>query len=148
MAFDHNAHEIKAARETARRLEMDLFLKLSWDEDLAPSESQEAAGLETTGGVVSEREFSEQNQTRYLQHSICGQLWREPQVNWDGEVLGCCVNTWKSFGNAFDSTLLDTLQNERMTCARRMLTGLAEPREDIACTTCDHYKGMADGKTG
>lgn len=143
IAFDHNAHEIQAARELARRLGMHFFLKLSWDEGLAPSANQEIARLETPGGVVNEREFSEENETGYLQRSICGQLWREPQVNWDGEVLGCCVNTWQSFGNVFDSTLLETLQNERMTYARRMLMGRAEPRDDIACTTCDHYKAMA-----
>ncbi len=32
----------------------------------------------------------------------CFQLWDEPQVNWDGKILGCCVSYWGELGgNAF-----------------------------------------------
>jgi len=35
--------------------------------------------------------------------SFCRMLWEEPQINWDGKILGCCCNYWKAFpGNAFN----------------------------------------------
>ena len=50
-----------------------------------------------------------------LSDGICRQLWIEPQINFDGAVLGCCVNTWGSFGeNAFEVGLKRALGKKAM----------------------------------
>jgi len=65
------------------------------------------------------------------------------QINWNGDVLGCCRNNWGTFGgNAFEDGLEDSLNNEQMDYARGMLTGQNEPRDDIPCTTCRLYRNM------
>jgi hypothetical protein len=71
-------------------------------------------------------------------------MWTAPQVNFDGRVLGCCVNHWDDYGNAFNDGLLSVLNNERMQYARRMLAGKAPERADIACTSCEFYKAMKE----
>lgn len=45
-----------------------------------------------------------------------------PQINWDGKLLGCCLNFWGDFGgNAFEQGLEHVLSSENLAYARRML---------------------------
>src|SRR6516165_6479500 len=67
-----------------------------------------------------------------------------PQINWDGKVLGCCVNHWGDFGgNAFRDGLTASVNTEQIQYARAMLLGHAPPREDIVCTRCHVYRDMS-----
>ncbi len=55
-------------------------------------------------------------------------------------MLGCCVNYWGDFGvNGFTSSLPEAMASPDLEYARRMLTGEAEPRAGIPCTTCGQY---------
>jgi hypothetical protein len=65
-------------------------------------------------------------------------------INWDGKVLGCCVNYWGDFGgNAFRDGLTASVNTEQIQYARAMLLGRAPPRGDIPCTRCSEYKKMS-----
>jgi len=75
------------------------------------------------------------------------QLWKHPQINWDGKVLGCCRNFWGDFGgNAFRDGLTPSLNHEKMSYARDMLEGKKPARPDIPCTTCELYTRRAEVK--
>ena len=146
VAFGHNEHEIPKAQRLAKELHMRFSLKLSWDETFSPIKNPEAI-RETTGlGVASRSEYHQKYGSNYLQKQTCAQLWNHPQINWDGRVLGCCVNYWGDFGNAFEEGLLETLNGEKMEYARQMLQGRSPARADIPCNTCPHYLTMQ--KTG
>jgi hypothetical protein len=68
--------------------------------------------------------------------------------NWDGKVLGCCINTWIDFGgNAFRDGLTASLNTEQIQYAQAMLLGRAPPREDIPCTRCWSYQKMSERGT-
>jgi hypothetical protein len=143
--FGHNEHELPRARRMANELGMKFSAKLPWNEAFSPVLDSQAVRQQTRLGVASRREFTEKAGSKYLA-SICLQLWNEPQVNFDGKLLGCCVNTWSDFGNALDEGLLAALNNERMRYARRMLTGDVPARDDIPCTQCNKYKHMQQTK--
>lgn len=142
IAFGHNEHEIQAAKKLAQSLNMEFWLKLSWDEEISPLKQQELIRSETISAVASQSEYSEKYQTNYMQARICGQLWERPQINWDGRVLGCCINYWGDFGNAFESGLENCLNGEKINYARQMLLGKAEAKTGIPCSTCYQYKDM------
>jgi len=149
VAFGHNQHDIPRARSLAHALGMTFEVKLSWGdmytpEAFSPVGDRDAVRHATPSGVADRTEYREGYGRNYLQKSICAQLWNSPQINWDGRVLGCCVNFWGDFGNAFRDGLLPSLNNERIGRARRMLLGEAPPRKDIPCTTCMHYRAMRD----
>ena len=152
IAFGSNEHEIPRARAQARALRMTFDVKLSWGdmytaEAFSPVNNKDLVRRETAGGVADRREYRQKYGRNYLQKSICAELWRSPQINWDGKVLGCAVNHWGDFGNAFQDGLVQSLNNEKITYARRMLLGRVPPRADIPCTTCTHYQAMqADGR--
>lgn len=143
VAFGHNEHEIEKARSLASELNMEFRVKLTWDDNFSPVRDAESLRASSGVGAASRDEYRRLNGGRDYQENICHQLWDQPQINWDGRVLGCCRNFWMNFGgNAFEDGLEDAINHETMRYARRMLTTLAEPRADIPCTTCDLYLNM------
>jgi len=145
VVFGHNEHEIDQARAMAEALDMHFYLKLNWDDlyDRPFSPAQDVERLRDQFGAANRQEFLEKHKRPYIAVT-CTQLWTSPQINFNGEVLGCCINHWASFGNAFQDNLSDILNDERMTYAREMLEGKSEAREDIPCTTCKVYSQMKE----
>ena len=148
VAFGHNEQEIQQARALAARLNMRFALKLNWD-DLYDSpfsqvKDHDLIARESGLGVATRSEYRKKVGYAYLQKGICAQMWNAPQINFDGRVVGCCVNYWKDYGNAFGEGLSTVLNNEPMRYARLMLRGEAPERADIPCTTCKFYSAMKD----
>ncbi len=142
VVFGHNEHEIHLARALAERLEMDFYVKRSWDELLSPILNVDNVRKEAGWDVVSRSEHEQRHGAPYLS-SICHQLWDQPQINWDGRLLGCCANSWSDFGaNAFSQGLELAVNSEKICYARQMLTGTVPSRPDIPCTSCHRYLKM------
>ncbi len=146
VVFGHNEHELPIARKMAEELDMGFRSKLSWDERFSPVRDEGFVRKESGLGVASSDEFLEKNGTKYLQKECCQGLWDLPQINFDGKVLGCCVNYWGDFGNAFESGLVEALNGEKMKYAKKMLMGKAEARADIPCSVCHNYLDMKKSK--
>jgi MoaA/NifB/PqqE/SkfB family radical SAM enzyme len=143
VVFGHNEHEIPAARAMAAELAMAFRTKLTWDSKFSPIRDRAFVAAQT-GEPVTREEFEQTHNEKYAS-AICLQLWDDPQINWDGKVLGCCRNFWGDFGgNAFTDGLVESLDNERIIYAREMLTGRKPARNDIPCTTCDMYHAMRE----
>ena len=140
IAFGHNQHEIEKARALAAELRLKFHVKLSWDDDVSPISDPDMVRRET--GAATRAEFAAAFGTDYMGH-ICHQLWDDPQINWDGRVLGCCRNFWGDFGgNAFADGLDASINGEGISHARAMLQGKAAARDGIPCTTCSLYQDM------
>lgn len=145
IAFKHNEHEILEAKAIAKSLQMKFVLKLAWDTENAPTGQSPYADLirsTSSTRAVNRAEFQELHGESYQQKGFCMQLLREPQINYDGRVLGCCVNIWGDFGNAFESGLSTVIESEKYTYTKQMLEGLAPERADIPCSQCHNYKQM------
>jgi len=140
--FGHNEHELLVAREMARELDMEFYPVLNRDPNFSPVRDPEAVRAATGLSVTSTDEYEALHGQSFLE-IYCHQLWDNPQINWDGKVLGCCVNSWGDFGdNAFRDGLRASVNTEQIVYARKMLRGRAPPREDIPCTRCGVYEGM------
>ena len=144
IVFGHNEHEIPVAREMARELNMAFYTRLNWDPSFSPVRDPEAVRAATGMSAASRDEYKALHGQSYDDYA-CHQLWDDPQINWDGKVLGCCINYWSDFGgNAFRDGLTASLNTEQIVYARAMLRGHAPPREDIPCTRCGLYEGMRE----
>jgi mannose-6-phosphate isomerase-like protein (cupin superfamily) len=128
---------------------MGFFVKLSWEdlysEPFSPIKNSDLIKKETGLGVSSRDEFREKYGFEYLK-ICCLELWNNPQINYDGRVLGCPVNFWDDYGNAFKDGLEQCLNNQKINYAREMLMGKRETREGIPCAQCKVYKKMIQSK--
>jgi MoaA/NifB/PqqE/SkfB family radical SAM enzyme len=144
VVFGHNEHEIPRAREMANSLGMEFRTKLTWDSEFSPIRDKDFVRAQINQQSVTRDEFEREHGDKYGS-GICRQLWKDPQINWDGKILGCCRNFWGDFGgNALTDGLAESLNNEKIAYARGMLTGVKPPRDDIPCTTCEMYQAMVD----
>ncbi len=142
IVFGHNEADLPRARELAKELDMVFCPKLSYDEEYSPLEDESFVRSQLDESVSSRSEYLDRYDRHYAS-DICRQLWREPQINWDGKVLGCCINYWGEFGgNAFTDGLEESINGERIEYARQMLFGRKKSRTDIPCTRCSVYKSM------
>jgi hypothetical protein len=126
----------------AAELGMEFSPKLTWDDGFSPIRDSAFVRAQTGLPAASRAEFRAVTGNRYLA-GICRQLWEDPQVNWDGKMLGCGRNFWGDFGaNAFTDGLEAAVNSERMRYARDMLRARAPARTDIPCTSCEMYLEM------
>ncbi len=136
--FGHNEHELPLARQMAQERGMSFKAKLNYKPKVYPVRDPAFVKRESGLGVSDIREYEKKHQTLYS--PACLQLWTAPQVNWDGKLLGCCVNHFGDFGNVLEQGLSDCLQSERYQYAKQMVLGQKPPREDIPCTHCKRYQ--------
>jgi len=92
--------------------------------------------------AVSRTEYKELTKKDYKRP--CCQLWYSPQISWDGKVLGCCVNKWKSYGNAFSDRLNFVLENDLYLKTLNVLRGLKIIDDSIPCYSCPTFKNIEE----
>lgn len=140
--FGHNQHEMEKAALLAKMLKMDFFLKLNYSTEAFTLSVQQRESVRQSLGYADREDYLEKGGRSYLTEA-CYHLWYDPQIRWDGELLGCaCNNFWPFPGNVFDEGLILCINGEKMSYAREMLMGRKPPREDIPCVQCDGYKSM------
>ena len=90
----------------------------------------------------SRKEYDENNERMYASDA-CYQTIYEPQINWDGRLLGCCM-VWKTdLGiNVFEEGLIKALNSPQYREEMAILLGLKEKTDiSIPCEKCEWYHG-------
>ena len=138
VVMGHNEHEIDKARRMAAERGMRFKPKLTWDDEFSPLHNVDA--VRAALGHAPTRDAWAREHGRGFGEDACLQLWEQPQINWDGKLLGCCFNFWGDFGaNVFEQGLERALGSEKMTRAKEMLHGTLPPDPDVPCATCSRY---------
>jgi len=97
--FGHNEHELSLARKLAKELNMQFRPAFNFNPEHSPVKDIDLIKKEL--GFATIKEYSQKTGKPFFLRT-CRQLWFEPQINWDGKLLGCCCNGWKGdFGNVF-----------------------------------------------
>lgn len=147
--FGHNEHEVKKAQKLAKKLHMEIFFVTNWDPSFSPVKDRELVKKLTgvTGKTHTPRSRLKQFINKEIDWYYCNFLWEAPQINWDGQILGCCSLYDKNFGgNVFEEGLINALNNPKMIYAKNMVTGSAPALKGIPCTDCYVYKDLVKGK--
>ncbi len=135
--FGHNEHEIDKITVMAKALGMEIYFKLNVFTERFPLRNHET--LKRLIGFSDTKSFYEKTGKIYMRN-VCLQIWRSPQISWNGRLLGCSHNIMGSFAeNALDGRFAVEKNNERIQYARKMHMDLAPARPDIPCSTCDVY---------
>ena len=136
--FGHNEHELPLAKQMAKKLNMGFKAKLNYSPKKFPIKN--AAFVKKETGLSAAYIDEYEKEKKQLYSPACLQLWTAPQVNWDGKLLGCCVNHFGDFGNVFEEGLSSLLQSEKYLYAKQMVLGEQPTRADIPCTQCKRLK--------
>jgi len=142
VVFGHNEHELPAAKKMAKDLDMGFVVKLNWNKSYSPVKDKDFVRREM--GFTTQVNYEQRH--KRLPMPYCYQLWDSPQINWDGKLLGCCVNRRKDFGNVFEEGLESCLKSEKYIYAKKMLQGKVESRKDIPCFDCQYYTKLRPKK--
>ena len=142
IAFAHNESELTEARSLAAELGMEFEVKLSWNDDYAPLRDLDKFRKDSGLKGSSRSDFFRKTGKVYLAEENCRQMWLQPQINWDGEMLGCCNNRWKSYGNVFKSGLSEVLNSSAMNRAREAVQGKAALEPGDVCVSCPKFSAM------
>lgn len=137
--FGHNEDEIEKAQMYAKKLNMTFKPKLSWDSKISPIKNpakvEQITGLDCT----SREESLEKKSANYMDWA-CHQLWETPVINWDGKILGCCINSSGDFGHDFFNRGLKNLSKiEKLQQAKRALLGEQKMPPNAPCASCSVY---------
>ncbi len=143
--FGHNEHELPVARRLAAELDMTFRPKLNHSPHYSPVIDTDFVRRESGLQVASRDEFVERTQRPYS--FACTQMWDSPQINWDGKLLGCCVNKFGDYGNVFEQGLGNTLRGWKYTYAKQMITGTRPPLAQIPCYHCKVYRRIQEART-
>lgn len=131
--FGHNEHEIPRVRQLCNELAMVFNPKLNYSE-FSPVIDRVFVKRESGLGVADRDEYRQKYKTEYK--SPCYHCFSSPQINWNGDILGCSVNKWMSLGNAFISTLLQWQESEVYQALISLLFERKPTNIDLPCRHC------------
>ena len=137
--FSHNEHEILKAQKIAKTLNMVFKIKPPHNQRLSGENTKNLVKKICHLGADSEKN----NKDKFdilTSRMMCKLLWVQPQINYDGRLLGCCHLYKESFGNVFKEGLISALNNKKMTLARQLLSGKGPTGADTPCARCHYYE--------
>jgi MoaA/NifB/PqqE/SkfB family radical SAM enzyme len=144
--MEHNENDVIMAKEMAEELKMEISFKLTWAKGYTPK-NVEMLRRETGLTYLSREEHAENDKRSPYTYGLCNLLWDEPQINWDGRLLGCCC-TRNDFGiNVFKTGLKKGLKSKNYLYAMKMLQGKVSPppkKYKIPCINCNNYRKMEE----
>lgn len=140
--FGHNEHQIARARVMAFGLKMGFATRLSWGAGYySPVRRRDYVSMECGLGVASRKEFAEKYRRSYF--TPCLQVWKSPQINWDGKLLGCCMNQRMAFGNVFRHGLRHCLASPSYRAWQDVIVAKRRVSGDFPCFGCESYGSLA-----
>ena len=130
--MEENECDIEKAKEEAKELGIDIYFKKDWRNNYKPKDPEKVLSLT---GIDYNENVEYENKYSFLD---CIQLFTNPQINWDGNIFGCCINyrfSWKL--NAFEDGLINCLNSNYYRNALYRLLGDKEAQSnDDPCTKC------------
>ena len=142
--YNYDINEIKNAKKIAKELNINIFFKKDWNDFIPPNkkEVEQETGLNYSSKFLFEKNI-ELNKTRWLP---CRDLFNEPQINYDGKFLGCCVNFLHNYDlNVFELGLEKVLKSKVVKQTKKMLMGKYKDKDFIKsfpCYNCWFYQKM------
>jgi len=143
--FGHNEHEIPEARKMAKELGMGFTTMWNCNSSYSPVKNSEFVKAQCK--YSSRQDYESSEKTYSCSHS-CEQLWKSPQINWDGMLQGCAYTSYPFLYpvNVFEIGLEKSLKNEKFVYAKEMLLGRISAVEGVPCSNCDVYKWRRDNR--
>lgn len=146
--FGHNEHELPLVKNLCKKYNMTFNPKLNYS-SFSPVANRDFVRKESGLGVADRQEYKEKHKHEYK--APCYHCFASPQINWNGDILGCSVNKWKTLGNIKAMSVEEWTKSEVfMTLADVLFNGKDCP-DNLPCFYCPNYqnkKGLPLTKEG
>ena len=136
IVFGHNEHEISKAQQLSLEKDMIFSPRLNHS-DFSPIRDHDQVKNDTGLNATTRSEYLRKYGYHYKRP--CCQLWHSPQVNWDGKLLGCCVNKWGDYGNVLNDGLDVCIKGHNYAVAKASLEGKEAPLSGLPCLKCPTF---------
>lgn len=131
--FGHNEHELPRVKQLCKELGMAFNPKLNYSQ-YSPVINRDFVRKESGLGVADRNEYKQKHGIEYK--APCYHCFSSPQINWNGDILGCSVNKWRALGNVFITPLSEWQQSETyLALVSLLFEGLATDK-DLPCIHC------------
>lgn len=141
MDTNDSESEILKAKKLAEELKLKMVFKKTWNQNYVPKNPEMLEKL--TGLSFSNKDAFFEGRKRFIP---CADLWKNPQINYDGRFLGCCCNYTLPFDiNVFDVGLKKCLDSKVVRKSKEMLKG-GKPYKDSPCYKCYFYSDLLKSK--
>ncbi len=142
--FGHNEHEIELAKKKAKELNMRMRFRRNNSIEYSPIKNKELVEKQTGLKIYDEKNkmieklFSIKKGRLYA----CYTLFYSPQIDYNGDLLGCCQIFLENLGiNVFKEGLLNALNSQNVIYTKHMLTDLSIPvKQNLPCAKCSKYR--------
>lgn len=141
IVFEHNKHEIIQTPKLKEELKIEnLYFKAPWGSN-GFDEYTINNIRKLPKSFPKDKEIIDIMKENNL--FLCLYPWLKPQINWNGELLGCCCSTHHSLEvNVFDIGLKRALNSSKCKFMKSVLMGIYQSDETIHCTHCPFYLQM------
>jgi MoaA/NifB/PqqE/SkfB family radical SAM enzyme len=139
--FGHNEHEIPQVKELCRKYNMVFNPKLNYS-NFSPVRNKDYVRKESGLGVADRKEYKELFKKEYK--APCYHCFTSPQINWNGDILGCSVNKWSIMGNAFKTSINDWEKSDYYKNLVEVLFYGKECTSVLPCYFCPNYEKIKD----
>ena len=141
IVFKHNISEIAGIKELAQKLKIEnIYFKEPWNGEVKLKEL-DISTKRIINSIYSNNKYLEILDSN--SYSECLQPFLQPQINWDGRLLGCHCSTYHDLEvNVFKIGLKKALNSKKMKYMRNVLQGKAQSEDIIACHRCPFYHRM------
>ena len=139
--FGHNEHELPIDKELCKKYRMAFNPKLNYS-NFSPVKDKEFVRRESGLGVADRAEYKEIHKKEYK--APCYHCFVSPQINWNGKILGCSVNKWKTIGDINEMSISEWENSQYY----KTLVGILFERKDcpntIPCFYCPNYQKIKE----
>lgn len=139
--FGHNEHEIPLVKELCRKYNMAFNPKLNYS-TFSPVINREFVRRESGLGVADRQEYKELHKKEYK--APCYHCFSSPQINWNGKILGCSVNKWKTIGDISNISIEDWENSETFKTLVGVLFDGIECPSELPCYYCPNYQKIKE----
>lgn len=135
--FGHNEHELPLVKELCKKYNMAFNPKLNYS-SFSPVINRDFVRKESGLGVADRQEYKEMHKHEYK--APCYHCFASPQINWNGDILGCSVNKWKTLGNVKTMSVVEWTESESFKSLVSVLFNGKECPENLPCYHCPNYQ--------
>lgn len=137
--FGHNQNQLQLAKKYAKKLNMKFKIIENFDKSYSSIDYVEPKHKSNKlKDFFSKFNFN----IHTSEKTLCSQMWYMPQINWDGRLMGCCVNTWEGYGNVLESSLAECINSEKFRSSKRLLLNRQVGNITTPCSVCYNYQKL------